>query len=130
MKILKNAVLIAVISGSLILPAAISAHGTGFHSLAELARHIDGHLTELQSLENQNPPDALKIKEECDEIAMHAQQYKHLALELMAKHQNVAVASRLGEISDRIMEAARRFDFPGTIHLMREMRALLRQEVL
>ena len=44
------------------------AHGSTFHSLAELEAHISGHLEELRTLEQQQPMNKEQIHERRREV--------------------------------------------------------------
>ena len=68
---------------SLIVAPMGWAHESAFHSLAELAVHISGHLEELRTLEQQQPMNKEQIREECHEIQAHAEQYQQFAQRLL-----------------------------------------------
>ena len=102
------------------------AHGSTFHSLAELEAHISGHLEELRSLEQQQPINKEQIREECHEIQVHAEQYQQFAQRLIDQRDNVKTAQMLNQISKELYQAAGYEDFFSVIRLMAVTQNLLR----
>ena len=101
-------------------------HESAFHSLAELAVHISGHLEELRTLEQQQPMNKEQIREECHEIQTHAEHYQQFAQRLIEQGNNVKTAQMLNQISKELYQAAGYEDFFSVIRLMAVTQNLLR----
>ncbi len=109
----------------LVLPFA-SAHGSPFHSLAELDDHLRRHFTELRTLQNQKPADESKIEETRLEIQAHAKDYQRFSEELITRGEQVQKAKLLNEISGRLYGAAALGEFSRVIEVMGELKNLLK----
>lgn len=110
----------------LFYPVSLQAHGNHFHSLTELSAHIDTHLTELQAMEEAALRNPDQIKEECEEIAVHAAQYQKLAQDLIAKKQNIETAQMLNAISSRLIKTAQNLDLHRSVQHLQEIQTLLK----
>lgn len=104
-------------------PVNISAHGIHFHSLCELAQHIDGHIARLEAFLHQSRPDQVAIERESLEITGHAKQYQAFARALIHQGDSVREAKILEAIGRTLADAALENDFDASLDMMKEMRA-------
>lgn len=101
------------------------AHGDHFHSLAELAEHIDEHVAHLEEKLSEGNMAAKEIKQECRELVEHAGQYQQLAQTLIRQNQDVAVAKTVETKSALLLEFARKKDLASSVNTLRQMQVLL-----
>jgi hypothetical protein len=104
-------------------PVNISAHGIHFHSLCELAQHIDEHIATLDAFLHQSPLDQIEVQRESREIVEHAKQYQSFARTLIRKGDSVREAKILESIGDSLIAAARQKDLDASLDIMKQLRA-------
>jgi len=87
--------ILCLMGGVMIFGSRAIAHEGHWHSLQELALHIDSHLEELESLQaNSNVSDEF-IHQKLKESILHAEEYKEFASNLQMKDRYSDLASVL-----------------------------------
>lgn len=101
------------------------AHGTEFHSLAELRTHIQDHLTELMELKNEKSVSKENLRKEYEEIAEHARQYQTFAQELIIAENPFHAAWSIRKKSIELEKSARNQDLDHSAELLENLLEIL-----
>jgi len=106
-------------------PINIFAHGTHFHSLCELAQHIDQHTARLESILLQTPLDPKQVSRECAELVDHAKQYQRFARTLIRNQESVQEAKILEVFGESLVSTARQEDLNASVDVMKQIRKVI-----